>query len=278
MATISWFVRKKSLGALGAIILIAWILVAILAEQIAPHNPNTQAFTPLQPPSTMHLAGTDQYGRDLFSRLVFGSRISIVVGISTVTIALVLALAIGIPSAFWGGTADLIVQRIVDMMLSFPGLLFALLVAATLGPSLTNVIISIALGKTAAGIRLVRGMVLSEREKEYVMSARVIGCSKARICFRHINPNVIPMSIILAATAVGDSILADAGMSFLGLGVPPPASSWGSDLSLGRSSFLLAPWLAVFPGLALTSAIFAFNMLGDSLRDLLDPRIRRRGV
>jgi peptide/nickel transport system permease protein len=259
---------------------LAWIVVAVFAEQIAPFDPAQQGWRPLLPPSSEHWMGTDSMGRDLFSRVIHGSRISMWVGVSTVLLSVVFSLGIGIPTGYWGGAVDLLVQRVVDVLMSFPPLLFALLLTNILGPSLQNVIFAIAFIRTVHGIRFVRSMVLAEKEKAYLMSAQVVGCTTARICFRHISPNLVPLVIVAAAGAVGDSILTEAALSFLGLGVPPPAPSWGGELSRdARSFFVLAPWLALFPGLALSSAVLAFNLFGDALRDATDPWLRRgRGV
>jgi peptide/nickel transport system permease protein len=280
LQTLTWIIKNKPLGALGAVILVFWILVAIFAVQIAPHDPNQQGWRPLQPPSGEHLMGTDGYGRDVFSRVVYGARISLVVGLSTIVVSVALSLVIGVPSGFWGGPADTFVQRAVDILMSFPSLLFAMLLTVILGQSLRNVLIAIAFIQTVHGTRLVRSLVLAEREKEYVTASRVIGCRTTRVCFRHMVPNIFPLIIVAAAGGVGDAILAEASLSFLGLGVPPPAPSWGGALSRdARSYFMIAPWLALFPGLALSSTVLASNVFGDALRDALDPYLRRgRGV
>ncbi len=228
MQTLKWIIKNKPLGTLGLVILVFWTLVSIFATQIAPHDPARQAWKPLLSPSGEHLMGTDSYGRDVFSRVIFGSRISMWVGVSTVAISLVLSLGIGVPTALRGGAPDMFIGRCVDILMSFPSLLFALLLTTVLGQNLQNVIIAIAFVRIVHGTRMVRSLVLAERENEYVTAAEVIGGSTIRISFRHIVPNIIPLVIVGAAGGIGDSILAEASLSFLGLGVPPPAATWAN--------------------------------------------------
>lgn len=276
MQTLMWMVRKRPLGVVGGLVVLFWLVVAVFSNHIAPYDPSLQGWRPLLPPGPEHLMGTDGLGRDLLSRVIYGSRISIAVGLGTITITFFLSLGIGIFSTFVGGIVDLVLQRIVDALMSFPSLLFAMFLANLLGQNLLNVIIAITVIRTVHGIRIVRSLVLSEKEKEYVAAAQVVGSTSLRICLRHLSPNIIPLVIVIAAGAVGDAILAEATLSFMGLGIPAPTPSWGGELGGDAQTFyLLAPWLVIFPGLALSSAVLGFNNLGDALRDAIDPWLRR---
>jgi peptide/nickel transport system permease protein len=270
------FVRRKPLGAIGGAIVIAMLLMAAFAEHIAPHGYDDQVRgARMKPPSAVHWLGTDNLSRDLWSRVVYGARVSVTVGFATIALATLLATAIGVSSAYFGGVYDLVVQRVVDAWLSFPYLIIILSVMAVLGPGLLNVVLALSVIVAATNSRVIRGATLAIMANTYVEAARATGCGHARIIVRHILPNVMATIIILATIGLGAVILAESALSFLGFGVPPPYPSWGAMLSgSGRTYMFRAPWMAVWPGLAISLAVFAFNMLGDALRDELDPRLR----
>jgi peptide/nickel transport system permease protein len=270
------FVRRKPLGALGAIIVVAMLVMAAFAERIAPYGyDETVRGARMKPPSAAHWLGTDNLSRDMWSRVVYGARVSVTVGFATIALAIVAATAIGVSSAYFGGPFDLVVQRVVDAWLSFPYLVIILSVMAVLGPGLANLVVSVAIIAAATNSRVIRGAALSVMQSQFVEGARAMGCGHARIILRHVLPNVMATIIILATIGLGAVILAESALSFLGFGVPPPYPSWGAMLSgSGRTYMLRAPWMAVWPGVAISLAVFGFNMLGDALRDVLDPRLR----
>jgi peptide/nickel transport system permease protein len=270
------FCRRKPLGAIGAAIVVAMLVMAVFAESMAPYKyDETIRGARMKPPSAAHWLGTDNLSRDMWSRVVYGARISITVGFATIALATLAATILGVSSAYFGGVYDLILQRIVDAWLSFPYLIIILSVMAVLGPGLLNVILALAVIATATNSRVIRGATLALTGSQYIEAARAIGCGHARIIVRHILPNVATTIIILATIGLGAVILAESALSFLGFGVPPPYPSWGSMLSgSGRTYMFRAPWMAVWPGVAISLAVFGFNMLGDALRDVLDPRLR----
>jgi len=270
------FVRRKPLGAIGALIVVAMLVMAVFAERIAPYGyDDSIRGARMKAPSAAHWLGTDNLNRDMWSRIVYGARVSISVGFLTVAVAMLAAAAVGVSSAYFGGAWDLIVQRVVDAWLSFPYLIIILSVMAVLGPGLLNVVLSLALLLAATNSRVIRGATLAAMQQTYVEAARAIGCGHARIIVRHLLPNVTATIIILATIGLGAVILAESALSFLGFGVPPPHPSWGGMLSgSGRTYMLRAPWMAIWPGVAISLAVFGFNMLGDALRDVLDPRLR----
>ena len=272
------FARRKPLGALGAVIVGALLVMALFAEQIAPYGyDDTIRGARMRPPSTAHWLGTDNLSRDMWSRIVYGARVSVTVGFATVALAVVLATTIGVSSGYFGGAYDLVVQRVVDAWLSFPYLVIVLSVMAVLGPGLLNVVLSLAIIIAAVNSRVIRGATIAIAQGTYVEAARALGCGHIRILVRHILPNVIATIIILATIGLGAAILAESGLSFLGFGVPPPYPAWGAMLSgSGRTYMFRAPWMAIWPGIAISLAVFGFNMLGDALRDVLDPRLRGR--
>jgi peptide/nickel transport system permease protein len=270
------FARRKPLGALGAVIVAAMLVMAAFAERIAPYGYDESVRgARMKAPSAAHWLGTDNLSRDMWSRVVYGARVSITVGFLTVGVAMVLATALGVTTAYFGGVWDLVVQRVVDAWLSFPYLIIVLSVMAVLGPGLGNVVVALTVLIAATNSRVIRGATLGVVEHAYIEAARAIGCSHRRIIVRHILPNVAATVIILATIALGAVILAESALSFLGFGVPPPHPSWGGMLAgSGRTYMFRAPWMAIWPGAAISLAVFGFNMLGDALRDVLDPRLR----
>lgn len=270
--------KQQPLGAIGGACLLVLVLAAIFAEQISPYGPFTMIYADkLKPISTKHLLGTDQFGRDLFSRIVHGSRLSLGIGLASVTLGTILGAFFGLISGYWGATRiDTIIQRLMDSLMALPSLILAIAIMAVLGISIINVMIAIGVVLVPRNSRVVRGAVLSTRENQYVEAARVIGCKDARILLYHILPNVVAPIIVLATVELGNAIMTEASLSFLGYGIPPPHPSWGGILSLeGRAFMEMAPWVAIFPGIALSLAVLGFNLFGDSLRDVLDPRLRQ---
>ena len=279
IAALSWrrLVRSPNL-VVGAAMLALVVGAAIFAPQIAPHSPIDQAFTDqLRPPSPPHLFGTDEFGRDVFSRVLYGARIALVIGVLADGIALALGVVLGVVSGYFGGRVDAVVMRSVDVLLAFPYLLLAMVVVTILGPSLINAMIAIGIVYTPQFARLVRAAVLAIKEQEFVEAAGAVGAGVARVLGRHILPNILSPIIVMATLTVGFTIVETAGLSFLGLGASPPTPEWGSMLATGRSFMLTAPWIATFPGLAILVTVVGFNLMGDGLRDLLDPRLRGRG-
>jgi peptide/nickel transport system permease protein len=270
------FVRRKPLGALGAVIVVAMLVMAAFAERIAPYGyDDTIRGARMKPPSAAHWLGTDNLSRDMWSRIVYGARVSITVGFTTIGLAVFLATAIGVSSGYFGGAYDLVVQRVVDAWLSFPYLVIVISVMAVLGPGLLNVVLSLAVIIAAVNSRVVRGATIAVAQSTYVEAARAVGCGHTRIIVRHVLPNITATVIILATIGLGAAILAESALSFLGFGVPPPYPAWGAMLSgSGRTYMFRAPWMAIWPGVAISLAVFGFNMLGDALRDVLDPRLR----
>jgi len=270
------FCRRKPLGALGGFIVIALLVMAVFAEQLALYGyDETVRGSRMKPPSAAHWLGTDNLSRDMWSRIVFGARVSVTVGVATVGLAVFLATAVGVSSGYFGGAYDLVVQRVVDAWLSFPYLVIVLSVMAVLGPGLLNVVLSLAVLIAAVNSRVIRGATIAVAQSTYVEAARALGCGHARIILWHILPSVAATVIILATIGLGTAILAESALSFLGFGVPPPYPAWGAMLSgSGRTYMFRAPWMAIWPGVAISLAVFGFNMLGDALRDLLDPRLR----
>jgi len=278
VAALSWRrLRRSSSLVMGAVIVGAVVAAAIFAPYLAPYDPIEQEFTnQLRPPSAVHLFGTDEFGRDIFSRVVSGAAIALNVGILADLIATVLGVLLGVVAGYAGGRLDALVTRVIDVMLAFPYLLLAMIVVAILGPGLTNAMIAIAVVYTPQFARVVRSVVLSVKEQDLVEAARAIGAGPLRILARCILPNIVSPVIVMATLTVGFMIVETAGLSFLGLGASPPTPEWGSMLATGRSFMLTAPWIATFPGLAILVTVVAFNLVGDGLRDLLDPRLRGR--
>jgi peptide/nickel transport system permease protein len=271
------FCRHKPLGAIGAVIVLALIVMAVFADRIAPYTYD-ESVARMRPPSVKYWMGTDNLGRDIWSRVVFGARISVTVGFSTVLLATVLATIIGVSSAYLGGAYDIVVQRVVDAWMSFPALVIVLSLLAALGPGLLNLILALSILGAAGTSRVIRGAALSTMQNPYVEAARALGAGHARVILHHVLPNVMATVIILATIGLGTVILAESALSFLGFGIPPPYPSWGGMLSgSGRTFMYHAPWMALWPATAISLAVFGFNMFGDALRDLLDPRLRGAG-
>ena len=276
LTTVVRFARKKPLGAVGGVIMLIMAFTAIFADVLATHDPiATQASATLAPPSAEHWLGTDHLGRDLYSRIVHGARVSLVVGIGSTLLGSVLGGVVGLLSGYAGGKTDLIAQRLLDILQGLPLLVLALVMSAALGPSIHNVIIAISIPIVPRASRIIRASVLSIREMQYVEAARALGLKHARIAFRHVLPNTIGPFIVLVTAQLGAAILVEAALSFLGLGVPEPYPSWGRMLSVSAAEYAQkAPYLVLFPGIAISLAVFGSNLFGDALRDTLDPRLR----
>ena len=271
-----WLVKSKPLGAVGALILFAAVLVAISAPLISPYDPEISDRTSrLTPPDLRHFFGTDHIARDVFSRVIYGSRVSLLVGFVAVVTSTVFGTALGVASAYFGKTLDLLLQRLVDSLQALPGLVLALTLMAAMGPSLTAVIIAITTVRIPGTVRTVRSVALSVKSSQYSEAARAIGASDWRIMFYHITPNCMAPVIVVGSAVLGGAIVTEASLSFLGLGVPPNIPTWGNMLGQSQERYIAAgPWTSVFPGLALTITAFGINLLGDALRDILDPRLR----
>jgi peptide/nickel transport system permease protein len=270
------FCLQRPLGAVGALIILVMVVLAVLAEVLAPYDPLAVEFAAmLGAPSTSHWLGTDAFGRDVLSRLIYGSRTALLVGFGASVIGATLGAVIGVASAYFGGRTDLWIQRLMDILLAFPIIILALAVVAILGTGVVNIIIAIAIPMVPKCARVVRSSALAVREMPYVDAARAAGFGHARIILRHMLPNVMAPYLIMLTAFLGQAILLEASLSFLGLGVQEPTAAWGLMLRGAAVQFAeSAPWMAIFPGLAISLAVFGFNLLGDSLRDALDPRLR----
>ncbi len=268
--------RTKPLGAAGAVVFAIFLFSGIFAGVLAPYGINeTDLAHRLEPPSRQFLLGTDHLGRDLFSRVLMGARLSMIVGFCAAALATVVSIVIGVLSGYLGGWFDMLSQRLVDAWMTFPDLVLLIVIVSVVGPGITQIVIILGLLYGIAGSRIVRGAVTSVREHVYTHAAQSVGAGTFHILRRHILPNVMPVVIVLFTTRVGAVILSEAALSFLGLGVPPPAPTWGGMLSGdGRTYLYLGPWLALAPGICLTVVVYAANVFGDALRDLLDPRMR----
>ncbi len=268
--------RRNPLAAVGAVLVVVFVIFALFAPLIAPQDPASISLpTRLASVSSTHWLGTDELGRDILSRVIYGARISMLVGISVVLTSLVIGLIIGSIAGYYGGAIDRFVNVILmNAFLSFPGILLAIAFVAFRGPGIFNLVLALSLGGWVGYARLVRGQVLAAREREFVEAARALGASDLRIIVRHILPNIIQPVIVQAAIGMAGAVLAEATMSFLGLGVPPPTASWGTMLNDGRAHLFESPHLVFFPALAVMLAVLSFNFIGDALRDYLDPRSR----
>ena len=274
--TLRRFCRKKPLGAAGGAIMLLILFTAIFANVLQTHDPiATDAAATLAPPGAAHWLGTDHLGRDIYSRILHGARVSLLVGLGSTLVASLLGGVVGLLSGYVGGKTDLVIQRVMDILQGLPLLVLALVMAAALGPSIPNVILAISIPIMPRAGRVIRSSVLSIREFQYVEAARAVGLTHLRIAFRHILPNTVGPFIVLGTAQLGAAILVEATLSFLGLGVPEPYPSWGRMLSVSAAEYAQkAPWLVLFPGIAISLAVFGSNLLGDALRDTLDPRLR----
>jgi len=258
----------------AAILLILLVLTAIVGPYLAPQDPLAMDLDSLkQPPSKAHLLGTDSKGRDIFSRIVYGTRISLAVGIIASALSLCIGIFFGLIAGYFGGRTDIILSQIFDIFLAFPSLLLAIGISAVMPPGLVSAMLAITLVGWAGFARLVRGLALSLKEQTYVEASRALGARPARILYKHILPNALPLILVAGSLRVGGFILLEAALSFLGLGVQPPTPTWGSMISLNRAYINSAPWMVIFPGLAISITVISFNILGDFLRDKLDPRL-----
>ena len=266
---------RRGAAVLGAAILLLVAVLAVAGPSLSRHDPlKMNPGEALSPPSAAHPFGTDQYGRDVWSRVVAGARLSLATGLGAVVIALTAGLGLGLVSGAAGGWTDLLAMRVVDVMMAFPSVLMALVVVAILGQGSTNVMVAVGVSLVPTFVRLIRGNVLVVREHAYVEAARALGCQPGRVTLRHILPNIIAPVIVLATIAIAWSIIIGASLSFLGLGPRPPRPEWGIDLSNGRNYLLRAWWISGGPGIAIMTTVVAVNLVGDSLRDVLDPRMR----
>ena len=277
------FVRRKPLGAAGAVILVGIALVAVFAGAIAPQDPaKTHARETWSVPGTQsidgersYLLGTDEAGRDNLSRLIFGARISMLVGVLSVALGITAGALLGIVSAYLGGAFDLLFQRVIDGFMAFPGIILALAIVSVLGPSVWNVIFALSFFLAPGTARTVRSQALSIKEMDYVLAAKAVGSSPVRIIFRHLVPNCLAIYMILASLTLGTAITAEASLGFLGLGVPPTTPTWGGMLNSAGNDFLLkARWAVIAPGVAIALAVYGANLFGDAVRDVMDPRLR----
>ena len=268
------FCRRKPLGGIGAVIIVVLLVMAVFADRIAAY-PYDETIARMQPPSVRFWMGTDNLGRDIWSRVVYGARISVTVGFATVVLATVMAMAVGVSSAYLGGAYDIVVQRVIDAWMSFPALVIVLSLLAALGSGLLNLILALSILGAAGASRVIRGATLSVMQNPFIEAVRALGAGHARILLYYVIPNIMATVIILATIGLGTVILAESALSFLGFGVPPPFPSWGGMLSgSGRTFMYHAPWMALWPSVAISLAVFGFNMFGDALRDVLDPRLR----
>ena len=283
LLTLKRFFASKPLGAAGGVIVVLIVLAAILAPVVAPYDPGDSNLTEtglpvrLEGPSASFLLGTDALGRDVFSRIIYGARISLIIGLGAVALGTLFGTLIGLVSGYFSGVVDQVLQRVVDTLMAIPAIVLALAVITMLEPGIFNIILVIAIVIAPGTSRVVRGAVLAIKQNTYIEAARSIGATGDRIVFRHILPNVIAPIIIIASIWVGNAIVIEAALSYLGLGTPPPTPTWGGMLAVeGRRHLENAPWLALAPGAAISIAVLAVNMLGDALRDVLDPRLRNR--
>jgi len=268
------FWRMQPLGAIGGLLVAGLIVVAVFAPQIAPYGPKITEFDAYLAPNDMHIMGTDHLGRDVFSRVVWGARLSLYVGLTSVGIGITLGALWGVITAYFGGVLDATTQRLVDVLMGFPPIVLALALMAVLGQSVNNVILALIILLVPTAARTMRSSVLAIRELAYVESAQAVGCSHWRVIFYHLVPNTLGTYIVLFTVNIAYAIVVEAALSFLGLGSPPDEPSWGGMLTAATESLERAPWIAFFPGLAISLMVFGMNLLGDSIRDLTDAKLR----
>jgi peptide/nickel transport system permease protein len=259
----------------GLVVIVIFVLLAVLAPWVTPYDPIAQSWmTVRKPPSALHWFGTDEVGRDVLTRVVFGARASLMAGVISIGIALTIGVPLGLIAGYLGGFVDALISRLTDAMLACPFLILAIALAAFLGPSLGNAMIAIGITATPIFVRLTRGQVMAVKVEDYVEAARAVGNPRWRIALVHILPNILPALLVQATLSIAAAIIAEAALSFLGLGQQPPAPSWGSMLNAAQRFLVNAPWMAIWPGLAIFATVLSFNLLGDGLRDALDPRER----
>jgi peptide/nickel transport system permease protein len=268
------FAARQPLGAAGAVIVLALVATAALAPQLAPHGAKEAAFAPYLPPSAEFPFGTDQIGRDILSRVIWGTRLSLYVGLVSVMFGITFGGLWGVVTAYFGGAADAASQRVVDTLMALPPIILALSLMAALGQSVNNVILALTILLTPTAARTLRSLALSIRESPYVEAARAAGCSHWRVIALHVLPNTFATYIVLVTVNISYAIVVEASLSFLGLGAPPDEPSWGAMLTAGSQAVEAAPWMFLFPGLAISLTVFGLNLLGDAIRDLTDPRLR----
>jgi peptide/nickel transport system permease protein len=268
--------KKNKLAAVSAVVIILVVLMAIFAPIIAPYDPyNVDLNNQFLMPSMKHVIGTDMYGRDVLSRIIYGARISLLIGLVPTLISMIIGTVLGIISGYYGGKIDFIIMSVVNMVLAFPSLLLAMVVMYTLGASLINIFIALSIVGWGGTARVVRAQTLSVKNKEFIESARAIGVKNSLIMLKHIFPNCIPQLLVLFTLNIPQSILSEASLSFLGIGAQPPASSWGLMVSNGKEFLFNAPWVAISPGIAILIFVLAFNFFGDGLRDSIDPYLKQ---
>jgi len=269
-----WFVTSQPLGAAGAVIVLILVATAIFAPVLAPHGPKDAAFAQYLPPSIEFPMGTDHLGRDMLSRVVWGARLSLYVGLTSVLFGITVGALWGVVTAYFGGITDSASQRVVDSLMALPPIILALALMAALGQSVTNVIVALAILLVPTAARTMRSVALSIKEMPYVEAARAAGAAEWRVIFRHVIPNTVATYIVLFTVNIAYAIVVEAALAFLGLGAPPDEPSWGSMLTAGTQALETAPWMIFFPGLAISLTVFGLNLLGDSIRDITDPRLR----
>lgn len=266
--------KRSKTAMIGLTIVALLLLVALLADVVAPYSPTETTPESISPPTWQHLMGTDLLGRDVLSRVIYGSRVSVYVGVTSIVLAIFIGIPLGTVAGFYGGRVDQVIMRIMDIMLAFPIFLLAIVIMVILEPSTTNVVLALAIVRIPIEARIVRGSVLSVKENEYIEAVKALSLSQLRVLGRHVLPNCLAPIIVTSTLNIGNAIIIEASLSFLGLGTQPPTPTWGWDLKQNLTLIELNPWITIFPGLAILVTVLAFNLLGDGLRDALDPRLK----